>query len=56
MPSIGALQVRFMNGNTEGNGITDPMSANNLVGQVQFNGMTPLGTALDNKVRASGIL
>ena len=39
-----------MNCNVEGNGITSPMDATQLVSQVQFNGMTPLGTALDSKV------
>lgn len=28
------IVVRFMNGNIEGNGIRDPMSANNLIQQV----------------------
>ncbi|KAK9799327.1 hypothetical protein WJX73_002748 [Symbiochloris irregularis] len=44
------IQVRFMNGSVEGNGIRDTVSAGNLVQQVQFNGMTPLGTSLDTKV------
>ena len=44
------LQVRFMNSNVCGDGITNPGAANNLISQVQFNGMTPLGTSLDNKV------
>ena len=46
----GMLQVRFMNSNVCGDGITNPAAANNLISQVQFNGMTPLGTSLDNKV------
>lgn len=29
------IVVRFMNGNLEGNGVRDPMSANNLIGQVR---------------------
>ena len=45
------ILVRFMNSNVEGNGIRDTVSAQNLVGQVQFNGMTPLGSALDAKVQ-----
>ncbi|MCJ1368417.1 hypothetical protein MMC16_007559 [Acarospora aff. strigata] len=44
------IVVRFMNGTVEGNGIRDPLSANNLIQQVNFTGMTPLGTALDSKV------
>jgi hypothetical protein len=42
--------IRFMNCNVEGNGIRDTVSAANLVQQVQFNGLTPLGTQLDAKV------
>jgi hypothetical protein len=42
--------IRFMNSNVEGNGIRDSVSAANLVQQVQFNGLTPLGTQLDAKV------
>lgn len=44
------IVVRFMNGHAEGNGIRDAMSANNLIQQVQFTGMTPLGSSLDQKV------
>jgi hypothetical protein len=33
-------QVRFMNNNVEGNGIRDAGSAQQLISQVQFNGMT----------------
>ena len=45
-----------MNSNVEGNGITDPTTANNLIQQVQFNGMTPLGSSLDSKVSPSTCL
>lgn len=44
------IVVRFMNGHVEGNGIRDALSANNLIQQVQFTGMTPLGSSLDSKV------
>jgi hypothetical protein len=44
------ILVRFMNNNVEGNGIRDANSAQQLISQVQFNGMTPLGTALESKV------
>ena len=44
------ILIRFMNSGLQGNGIRDAASAANLVAQVQFNGMTPLGTALDQKV------
>lgn len=39
-----------MNCNVQGNGIRDAVGATSLVGQVQFNGLTPLGTQLDQKV------
>jgi len=42
--------IRFMNCGVEGNGIRDTTSASNLVSQVQFNGLTPLGTNLNSKV------
>ncbi|DBA80735.1 hypothetical protein WJX77_004806 [Trebouxia sp. C0004] len=44
------ILVRFMNGTTEGNGIRDSMSAGQLISQVNFNGMTPLGTNLNQKI------
>lgn len=44
------ILIRFMNGQQQGNGIRDVASANQLISQVQFNGMTPLGTQLDQKV------
>ena len=44
------ILIRFMNGMQQGNGIRDAPSANNLIGTVQFNGMTPLGGQLDQKV------
>ncbi|MCJ1305917.1 hypothetical protein MMC08_008734 [Hypocenomyce scalaris] len=48
--SVMGIVVRFMNGHVEGNGIRDAMTANNLIQQVQFTGMTPLGSSLDSKV------
>jgi len=44
------INIRFMNGNVEGNNIRDSASASSLVSQVQFNGLTPLGSKLDEKV------
>ncbi|MCJ1368414.1 hypothetical protein MMC16_007556 [Acarospora aff. strigata] len=46
------ILVRFMNGTTEGNGIRDSGSASQMIMclQVQFNGMTPLGTMLNQKI------
>lgn len=44
------INIRFMNCTVEGNQIRDSVSASNLVSQVQFNGLTPLGSKLDEKV------
>lgn len=44
------LQVRFMNSRVEGNGINSEAAAMQLVNQVKFSGLTPLGTALDSKI------
>lgn len=44
------IQVRFMNSRVEGNGIRDEQSAQQLVNQVKFTGLTPLGTNLNSKV------
>lgn len=44
------ILVRFMNSSVEGNGIRSPEAAIALVQQIQFNGMTPLGTNLNSKV------
>ncbi|CEQ41748.1 SPOSA6832_03484, partial [Sporobolomyces salmonicolor] len=48
-PSIGH-QVRFMNSRVEGNNIASEQQANQLISQVKFSGLTPLGTALDQKI------
>ncbi|MCJ1323334.1 hypothetical protein MMC15_008690 [Xylographa vitiligo] len=44
------IVVRFMNSPTQGNGIRNAQEANNLVQSVQFTGMTPLGSRLDERV------
>lgn len=44
------ISIRFMNSPVNGDGIKDAAAANNVVAQVQFNGLTPLGTNLDAKV------
>ncbi|GAA5996525.1 hypothetical protein JCM5350_001123 [Sporobolomyces pararoseus] len=44
------IEVRFMNSRVEGNGLRTEQEANNLVSQVRFSGLTPLGTNLNNKV------
>lgn len=43
-------QVRFMNSPAQGNNITNESAALQLVSQVRFAGLTPLGTELRNKV------
>ncbi|KAK4046443.1 hypothetical protein OIO90_006565 [Microbotryomycetes sp. JL221] len=44
------IQVRFMNSRIEGNGIRTESEALQLVSQVKFSGLTPLGTAMDQKI------
>lgn len=44
------IQVRFMNSDTQGNGIRHAAAASQLVEQVRFSGITPLATQLDRKV------
>ncbi len=44
------LVVRFMNSNVNGDGIHNSAEVNSLVSQVNFSGMTPLGTNFDKKV------
>lgn len=44
------IQVRFMNSNVQGNNITNEPGAMQLIQQVKFSGLTPLGTSLYQKV------
>ncbi|KAF5093007.1 hypothetical protein D0Z03_002596 [Geotrichum reessii] len=44
------LAVRFMNSNLEGNNLKNEMDIQQLIGRVQFRGLTPLGTSLKSKV------
>lgn len=44
------IQVRFMNSNLQGDNISTEAQAMQLVNQVKFSGLTPLGTSLMNKV------
>jgi len=44
------IQVRFMNSNVQGDNISTEAQAMQLVQQVKFSGLTPLGTSLWNKV------
>eukprot|EP00891_Asterochloris_glomerata_P001236 jgi/Astpho2/1236/Aster-07086 len=43
------IVIRFMNSNVQGNGIRDSAAAAQLLQQVNFNGLTPLGTNLISK-------
>jgi hypothetical protein len=44
------IQVRFMNSTLQGNGIRNSQMAKDLVAQVKFSGMTPMGRELQNKI------
>jgi len=44
------IQVRFMNNRLEGNNIASEQQALQLVQQVKFSGLTPLGTGMWNKI------
>ncbi|KAK9316812.1 hypothetical protein V1524DRAFT_425645 [Lipomyces starkeyi] len=44
------IEVRFMNSKVQGNGINSEAAASNLVSQVRFSGLTPLGSGLLSKV------
>jgi hypothetical protein len=44
------INIRFMNSKVEGNNIRDSVTAASIAQQVNYNGLTPLGTQLDAKV------
>lgn len=44
------IQIRFMNNRLEGNNIASEQAAANLLQQVKFSGLTPLGTSMWSKV------
>ncbi|KAK9374588.1 uncharacterized protein V1513DRAFT_415211 [Lipomyces chichibuensis] len=44
------IEVRFMNSRIQGNGINSEAAASDLVSQVRFSGLTPLGSGLLSKV------
>ncbi|GAA5919153.1 hypothetical protein JCM6882_005503 [Rhodosporidiobolus microsporus] len=44
------ISVFFMNSKTIGHNITSEQQANQLISQIKFSGLTPLGTALDQKI------
>ena len=44
------IQVRFMNSLEQGNGIKQPQQVEDLISRVRFQGLTPMGRELQNKV------
>ncbi|KAK9248161.1 hypothetical protein V1506DRAFT_453300, partial [Lipomyces tetrasporus] len=44
------IEVRFMNSPIQGNGVNSEAAASNLISQIKFAGLTPLGTGLRSKV------
>jgi hypothetical protein len=44
------IQVRFLNSRVDGNGIRNEQQALELVSQVRFSGVTPLGTSMQSKI------
>lgn len=44
------ISVRFLNSPVEGNGIRDAGGAMNLLQQIRYSGLTPLGTSMDRKI------
>ncbi|GAA5851017.1 hypothetical protein JCM3766R1_007103 [Sporobolomyces carnicolor] len=44
------IEVRFMNSRIEGHNLRGEADAMRLISQVKFSGLTPLGTALDQKI------
>lgn len=44
------IQVRFMNSNEQGNGIKTPQQVEELISRIRFQGLTPMGRELQNKV------
>ena len=44
------IQVRFMNSQEQGNGIRSPQQVDELLARIRFQGLTPMGRELQNKV------
>lgn len=44
------IQVRFMNSTQQGNGIKTPQQVEQLISSIRFQGLTPMGRELQNKV------
>ena len=44
------ILIRFFNSSLEGNGIRNAQEVTNLITQVNFSGMTPIGTQLEQKI------
>ncbi|BFZ55384.1 hypothetical protein PYCC9005_002424 [Savitreella phatthalungensis] len=47
---LDGISVRFLNSDVQGNGIRSTADVHNLVSQIRFTGITPLGTSLERKV------
>lgn len=50
------IQVRFMNSNEQGNGIRNQQQVEELISRIRFQGLTPMGRELQNKVLAPLVL
>lgn len=44
------IEIRFLNSQVQGNHVTSEGQAGQIVSQIRFSGLTPLGTALDQKI------
>lgn len=44
------IEIRFLNSQVQGNHVTSEAQATQIVSQIRFSGLTPLGTSLDQKV------
>ncbi|KAL7417137.1 hypothetical protein BDY24DRAFT_376808 [Mrakia frigida] len=50
------ISIRFLNSRVEGNNVTNEQAVTQLLTQVQFSGLTPLGTSLDQKILQPAVL
>lgn len=50
------IQVRFMNSNEQGNGIRNQQQVEELIARIRFQGLTPMGRELQNKVLSPLVL
>lgn len=49
-PRASGADARGFDDSIEGNGIRDSQGAMDLIGRVRFSGLTPLGTAMEQKI------